>query len=650
MAAAGTGQAFGTGFLVGVAEDAPKWTPPAGYPSSEASEARALGIKSFRITVPWAAGQTQLSTTTVSELNRAVSLLGPEFRLVLAVYGTPKSAPQDDAARGQYCAYVRDLVARYPRVNDVAIWNEPNTWFWQPQFNPDGTSASPGAYGELLARCYDVLHGFRPEINIIAPVLSPSGNNNPAGSSPSHSPDRFIRELGAAYRANGRTQPLFDTVGHHVYGASTAERPWLTHFGGRISEGDWGKLMQSLATAFSGTAQPLPGQCFATRCVYIWYLEGGWQTQIDANKAALYVNTELTPNVIPDSAGGEPESPPPEGTSPAPDQATQVLDAVRLAYCEPYVKAFFNFHLWDEQALGGWQSAPFWYDRTKKDSYDAFKQAFGEANAGTIDCSRLKGGQPPRPDTTPPQAPGTPVASGSIGSSPAVTLDWEDGPETDLAGYAVYRATASGGPAVLAGTTTRGLSSFIDTAVTNGTTYYYAVAARDTADNESGRSVEASATPRAPIVRAYRPSGYTLGAGSVYAGRGAVSRLEENDGSRVEITAVRSGNLYVSELTAFATVFESAPLLRRLTVSSDGGASSGSAMLTVSIFRWSTGGWTTFYGPRQPGTTADVAATWTTLAPADYVGPTGEVRVKVRGTRASSFRTTTDLVRITVEY
>jgi hypothetical protein len=648
--AAGGGQAFGSSFLVGVAEDAPKWAPPPGYPASEAVEARALGIKSFRITVPWTAGQTELSATTITELNRTVSLLGPEFRLVVAVYGAPKSAPQDDVARGQYCSYVRDVVARYTRVNDVAIWNEPNLWFWQPQFNADGTSASPAAYGALLARCYDVLHDFRPEINVIAPVLSPSGNNNPAGSSPSHSPDRFIRELGAAYRASGRTQPLFDTVGHHVYGASTAERPWLTHFGGRISEGDWGKLMQNLTTAFSGTAQPLPGQCLATRCVYIWYLEGGWQTQIDAAKAAIYYNTELTPNVIPDFAGGEPDSPPPAATSPAPDQATQVLDGVRLAYCQPYVKAFFNFHLWDEPGLGGWQSGPFWFDRTKKDSYDAFSQAFAEANAGTIDCTRLKGGLPPRPDTTAPASPASLAATGSIASSATVTLDWADGPESDLDGYVVYRSTTSGGPYERVGETTRGTSSYTDAGVVNGTTYHYAVTAGDTADNESALSAEATAMPRAPIVKAYRPSGYTIGAGAVYAGRGALSRLNENDGSRVEITGARSGSLYVSELTASARVLEPTAALRRLTVSYDGRVTSSAATLAVSVYRWATGTWTSVYGPRTPGTTSDVGSSWTTLTPAEYVGVAGEVRVKVRGTRSYSFRTETDLVRVTVEY
>ena len=182
-----------------------------------------------------------------------------------------------------------------------------------------------------------------------------------------------------------------------------------------------------------------------------------------------------------------------------------MLDAVRLAYCQPYVEAFFNFHLCDEVGLAGWQSVPFWYDRTRKDSYDAFSQAFAEVNAGTVDCSRLKGGPPPRPDTTPPAAPANLSAVGSVGNPLKVTLDWDDGAESDLETYGVYRSTAPGGPYQLVGSTARGTSTYTDTSVSNGTTYYYAVAARDTADNESAYSAEAAATPRAPVVAEYRP-------------------------------------------------------------------------------------------------------------------------------------------------
>lgn len=98
-------------------------------------------------------------------------------------------------------------------------------------------------------------------------------------------------------------------------------------------------------------------------------------------------------------------------------------------------------------------------------------------------------------DTTPPAPPTGLVASAG---NAVVNLDWSDNGEADLAGYNIYRGTTSGGPysqingALVAG------SSYSDTTVSNGTTYYYVVTAVDTNANESGNSNQASATPQAP--------------------------------------------------------------------------------------------------------------------------------------------------------
>ena len=75
--------------------------------------------------------------------------------------------------------------------------------------------------------------------------------------------------------------------------------------------------------------------------------------------------------------------------------------------------------------------------------------------------------------------------------------DWANNGEPDLAGYNVYRSTTSGGPytQIASGISD---SDYIDTTVVNGTTYYYVVTAVDTLANESGYSVEVSATPMIP--------------------------------------------------------------------------------------------------------------------------------------------------------
>ena len=98
-------------------------------------------------------------------------------------------------------------------------------------------------------------------------------------------------------------------------------------------------------------------------------------------------------------------------------------------------------------------------------------------------------------DTTPPAKPTNLMSSARPG---AVQLEWTANTETDLAGYRVYRSTNS---PVVKGTPINGTlvaPSFIDSEVTAGTTYYYAVTAVDTSNNESPLSNETSAIPQTP--------------------------------------------------------------------------------------------------------------------------------------------------------
>jgi subtilisin family serine protease len=157
--------------------------------------------------------------------------------------------------------------------------------------------------------------------------------------------------------------------------------------------------------------------------------------------------------------------------------------------------------------------------------------------------------------------------------------------------------------------------------------------------------------PPPPTISNHSPTGYSPQIGTVYSGRGAVSRLASNDGSRVEITASNSGGTYVSEIQPSATISQSVlGSLRKLTVNFDGNVSSGSAALSVLIWNVAAGRWDTILAPRT-GLTSDFAVTWSnSTSPKDYVDPaTGRVRVRVRGTRSGSFRTRTDWVRFRTE-
>ncbi|HKL21755.1 MAG TPA: DNRLRE domain-containing protein, partial [Tichowtungia sp.] len=106
-------------------------------------------------------------------------------------------------------------------------------------------------------------------------------------------------------------------------------------------------------------------------------------------------------------------------------------------------------------------------------------------------------------DTTPPAAPTGLAATASAGS--AVSLDWNDNAEGDLAGYSVYRSTTSGDAYSEIAT---GLiaSETIDNSVSNSTTYYYVVTATDTSGNESAESSQAAATtPTLNIINVINP-------------------------------------------------------------------------------------------------------------------------------------------------
>jgi hypothetical protein len=346
--------AAGPGLLLGIDDDLGKWdgsSPVAGAIAD-------LGATVQRITVIWLPGENDISGLEAANVQSAIDR-APHARTVLAVYGRrPADAPQTPAARTEFCTFVRGLLRHYPSIRDVVIWNEVNrAEFWWPQKD------APAKYEALLGRCYDLLHAARPDVNVISSTAS-RGDGRGADAAV------FIRGIGAAYRTSRRAGPIVDTFGHNPYPAFAAEKPWTRHpLGGSIAEGDYSTLMQAYYDGFAGTAQPLPGQGATT----IWYLEDGFQTAVDPSLG--YSGTETDSKAV----------------SPA-DQATQLVDAVRLAYCQPTVGAFFNFLLVDENDLGGWQSGLVWRTLQAKPSYDAFKQVAREVASGSVDCNALSGG------------------------------------------------------------------------------------------------------------------------------------------------------------------------------------------------------------------------------------------------------------------
>jgi hypothetical protein len=373
-------------FFVGVDEDALKW----GEGANAGPVLRALGVQAVRITLPWHPGQTQVSAADQQSIDRVV--FGTGLRVVVSVYGTATEAPRTEEARTQYCDYVADLLTKEPAVGDVIVWNDPNDGaFWSPQSGADGSSA-PADYEALLAVCWTKLHALRATVNVVAASASQPGAVRDA-----HDTVTWYQKLGEAYRSSGRHEPIFDTVGHVPHAGPSTERPWTKHpRAAAVGEGDYAKLSGALSAAFQGTGQPVPG----IGAVSIWYLGQGFQTTIDPAKARLYSGRETDGGLVPAWSAAAAKD---KRTGPAPDQATQLADAVRIAYCQPQVSAIFNFHLADEASLTGWQSGVLWADWTPKPSYAAFRRVVSDVNGRRMNCSAIsRAGVPPRPAAMPP--------------------------------------------------------------------------------------------------------------------------------------------------------------------------------------------------------------------------------------------------------
>jgi fibronectin type 3 domain-containing protein len=73
-----------------------------------------------------------------------------------------------------------------------------------------------------------------------------------------------------------------------------------------------------------------------------------------------------------------------------------------------------------------------------------------------------------------------------------VALSWDPSTST-VVGYNIYRGTQSGGPYSLLNSSLLSSTSYTDSAVQSGTTYYYVSTAVDSSNVESSYSNEASA-------------------------------------------------------------------------------------------------------------------------------------------------------------
>jgi hypothetical protein len=357
--------AGGPRMLVGTAEDAVK-QPDAVSARAQLDLARLAGLDTVRITVLWNPGEVQPVGTerqALESLASAARLTG--IRVAIAVFHPgSRTTPLTNETRAQFAQFTASVARISTMFRLFIVGNEPNlNRFWLPQFNEDGSDAAAPAYLTLLAQTYDALKAVSPSIEVAGGALAPRGVDRPGTGRDTHSPTTFLRDLGTAYRASGRTTPVMDMLAIHPYGDSNKQAPRDSAHPNTASIGlaDYGKLVGLLGEAFDGTAQrgsTLP----------ILYAEYGVQTEVPAAKTGIYTGRE------PATTLGVPEE----------TQAAYYRQAVELAFCQPNVRGIFFLHTRDESDLDRWQSGVFYADGSPKSSLPALASAAVQADRGVV--------------------------------------------------------------------------------------------------------------------------------------------------------------------------------------------------------------------------------------------------------------------------
>ena len=344
----------------GVAEDATKYADDGG--ASIYPRIQALGMVENRFTVRW----NPADPTTIQEqgfLDRSLPAAARAgMRIVFDVYPMDafafSSSPEARAAL--FAAYLQTLATRYPQVSDFIVGNEPNeSYFWQPQFGPAGEVVSAAAFLHVMAAAYDALKAVRPEIRVIA-----GGPSNEGNDKTSSSPVRFLRALGDAYRASGRTAPFMDALGFHVYPRVNTNPPSKEFSWPNAGAADLARLKQAVWDAFAGTAQPIFPEGLQPAgggTLGLVIDEFGWQVEIGPALAAGYSGAENVPTIS------------------EAEQATYYADLVRMLACDPAVTDAMVFHLIDEVDLGRFQTGLLRVDGSERASYDSMRAAIASA-------------------------------------------------------------------------------------------------------------------------------------------------------------------------------------------------------------------------------------------------------------------------------
>jgi hypothetical protein len=345
----------------GVADDAGKYADDHG--AGFFGMLTELGMTENRVAVFWDPANP---TTIVDQafLDRSIPNAARRgIEIIFAIYPL-KARALVDTPNGidLFAEYAAKVARRYPYVRKIICLNEGNQpRFHQPQFDEAGNGISGYVQEKAMAACYDALKGVDPGITVIAFGLSPRGNDDfDAVNNVSHSPIRFLQEVGEAYRQSGRQKPIADEVSIHCYPNLNTDSPSVGYLWPKVGCINFDRLKQAWWDAFNGTAQPVfreAGQTASGPFVRIYVDEVGYQVKIPAEKAALYNGAENVPVI---------------------DEATQgkwYAQLIAMMACDPDVALLNFFHAVDETALPAWQSGLVFPDGSRRSSFAAVKEA-----------------------------------------------------------------------------------------------------------------------------------------------------------------------------------------------------------------------------------------------------------------------------------
>jgi hypothetical protein len=449
--------AAAAGPQIGFAEDAAKYADDGGARLFD--ELNTIRATTNRVAVFWNADQPA-AIQDEAFLDRTIPVAqAHHVQIVFAIYPLRATmAPTNQAAADTFCDYAVEVMQRYTYVKKVIIGNEPNQpKFWQPIWN-GSQPASPAAMEVVLASCYDKLKAFDSSLDVVGVGLSPRGNDAPGASSNSSiSPVRWIKALGDAYRASGRTEPLFDAWSWHCYPNVNTDEVETGYAWPNAGCVNFARVKLALWDAFHGTGQPQPeaypvnttGTTLFGRVAKTFIDETGWQ--VDTASRAGYMNAENVPAIS------------------EAKQAEDYEKLVHLANCEPTLTDFHIFHAIDEADRTGFQSGVLRIDFSERDA--ALATPFSINHAITADNGACAGGVW--------QTLGT-----FLYSSSAVVPDYKTFP---------YQ-----GAQPLAATTVSGGGKYVKLDAGEGFTYSIAFRSGSLTANASGAAPRTNATVKVP--------------------------------------------------------------------------------------------------------------------------------------------------------